>query len=249
MSGIITFIKKAGERFAGAIRAVARPEVPQLYIERMAARKIIRKAFESHRVRDAARAVATTVKTSARATIAHKRYENKIAEQLEYELGLTYTQRMKRRSLRRAQLAAMEKASLAKRTYKKSLRDYIARTKKITFKEREFDRTFGKTATRIRKEIIGRERSKEQFEAELKRIKKIKPQFRKGWYVFYQIGRCNHSLPCDPEEDTFYWIQQVEKTEYWHPTPKPNLDTERDRILSRGNYQWATKNWRLVYVK
>ena len=146
---LITYVRKAGYRTAKIFGYKPREKPPVLYIEKIAKRKKVRKAFAAEAMEDARRAALTAIKTEARAWVAMKRFGVK-EERKTYAYLTSHRARLERRRIRKAHLGAMERAAFAKRTLKKRISDYSKFLKKGAFKRKEFEKRFEKAAREIR---------------------------------------------------------------------------------------------------
>lgn len=255
---LITFTKKVGFRTAKVFGYTPRekpveyiaPHIPKDLQVAKRARKAQQAKAALSRLKSAERAAASAVRHEAHARRALKRYHRKIAEKEEYGLGLTYTARMKRRRLTRANFAAIERASLKKRTLKKSIRDYTGLLKRTEYKRREWDRKWSKTAAKIKKDIAQRERLSEQFYNAKKTLSEKK--YGQGWYLFYEIELCNKSPPCEPDAPETYWELRTEKISgqaFEYTMGKEHLERSLEEITSRTGFLWRTRKERIIYIK
>lgn len=72
---------------------------------------------------------------------------------------------------------------------------------------------------------------------------------RKGWWIYYEIGDCDHSPPCRKGEK----IRWKTRSEFIHSAvQKPSkyvFEGLQNEILDRKGFLWKTRNWRLERVK
>lgn len=257
MSGIITFVKRIGFRVAKVFRAKPREVVeyiaPHVPIDLQAAKRA-RKAQQAKaalsRLKSAKRAAASAVRHEAHARLALKRYNRKIAEKREYGLGLTYTARMKRRHLTRAKFAAIEKASLKKRTLQKRDRDYKSFLKKKAWRKAEFEKRWAKTAAKITKDIREREELSREYQKFIRTTKRKK--YGQGWYLIYEIELCEKSPPCEPDSPNNWWelrTKLISQHAKKHGISPGLLDREMKKVYDRAGCLIRTRRERIIYVK